>query len=171
MTWLNKHKRIWRATILLLLLLALMGPWAFDKINVPAEYPCSPPNFRLEGDFCGVPLLGMRVFLWTIGGIMGMLLGLVMGSPISTGSVGEILGASLYLILIILILFPFISTLRLMRSGDLRRNQIINIVVILSGFSRLHLALWGLWLYIGLAAGALILEVLLFTTRRTASQG
>ena len=30
--------------------IAIFGPWAFDLINVPAEFPCTPPIIRLEGD-------------------------------------------------------------------------------------------------------------------------
>ncbi len=65
MSWINKHKRVWRVAILVLLLVAIMGPWTFDRINVPSEYPCS---VRLEGDFCGTPMSGIWIFSWIIGG-------------------------------------------------------------------------------------------------------
>ena len=183
MSWINKHKRIWRAAILLLLLFALMGPWAFDRINVPAEYACSPPFIRLEGDFCGMPLSGMRVFLWMVGGIMSMVVGFVTGATILAGRVGEFLGMFLYLMLLILLFLPFISTLRLMRGGDLRRSQVYHVAVwglatvfsglilVTSGLSRLHWAIWGLWFYLGVAASALILESLVLITGRMTSQG
>ena len=58
MSWIVEHKRLWGIAILALLLLAILGPWAYDQINVPAEYPCSAPFIRLEGDFCGVPYSG-----------------------------------------------------------------------------------------------------------------
>ena len=35
MLWLQEHKTVWRVAILALLLVAIMGPWIFDKINVP----------------------------------------------------------------------------------------------------------------------------------------
>ena len=60
--WINEHKRIWRTAVLVLLIIAMTGPWSFDLINVPAEYPCSLPNYRLEGDFCGIPFSGIWIF-------------------------------------------------------------------------------------------------------------
>lgn len=47
MLWMNEHKRVWRVAILVLLLAAIIGPWAYDRVNVPAEYPCAPPFIRL----------------------------------------------------------------------------------------------------------------------------
>jgi hypothetical protein len=59
MSWINEHKSVGRVAVLMLLLVAMMGPWTFDLINVPAEYPCSAPNIRLDDDFCGTPLPGI----------------------------------------------------------------------------------------------------------------
>jgi hypothetical protein len=59
LSWLNERRRIWRVIALAALLLAILGPWAFDRTNVPAEYPCTRPHIRLEGDFCGLPLSGL----------------------------------------------------------------------------------------------------------------
>jgi hypothetical protein len=39
LSWLNDGKRIWRVIALAMLVLAFLGPWAFDRILVPAEYP------------------------------------------------------------------------------------------------------------------------------------
>lgn len=58
MFWINENKTIWRMIILFLLLIAFIGPWTYEQIHVPAQYECTPPNFRLEGDFCGTPLSG-----------------------------------------------------------------------------------------------------------------
>jgi hypothetical protein len=58
-SWLNEGKRIWRVITLAVLLLAILGPWAFDRTNVPAEFPCTGPHIRLEGDFCGIPMSGL----------------------------------------------------------------------------------------------------------------
>jgi hypothetical protein len=183
MSWINRHKRIWRAAILLLLLVALLGPWAFEQINVPAQYPCSPPFIRLEGDFCGIPLSGMRIFFGMVGGFISIVVGFVSGATILAGRAGEFLGMFLYLLLLFLLFLPFISTLRLMRGGDLRRSQVYHVAVwglaaVFSGLilvtfslSRLNWAIWGLWFYVGLAASALILESLVLIVGRRASQG
>ena len=55
---------------LLSLLVAIMGPWTFDLIHVPSEYPCSAPFIRLEGDFCGTPMSGG----WILVCVMAVLL-------------------------------------------------------------------------------------------------
>jgi hypothetical protein len=39
--WLHKHKNVWRVAVLVLLLVAMVAPWAFDVVDVPSEYPCS----------------------------------------------------------------------------------------------------------------------------------
>jgi hypothetical protein len=59
----DKHKKYWRAALLVLLLAAFIGPWAFDPINVPAEYPCSAPFVRLGGDFAD-PRCRDHIFSW-----------------------------------------------------------------------------------------------------------
>lgn len=127
----------------------------------PQNTRALPPFIRLEGDFCGMPFSVMRVFLWQVGGIMSMVVGFVTGAMILAGRAGEFLGMFLYLMLLIPIFLPFISTLRLMRGGDLRRSQVCHVAVwglaaIFSGLilvtsvlSRLHRALWGLWFYAG----------------------
>lgn len=180
MIWLNNYKHVWRTAILLLLLVALMGPWAFDLISVPEEYACSPPNFRLEGDFCGIPLSGLWILFWSSGEIISMTVGFIRGEIVLDGT-GTFLGLLFIGIFLFLILSPIISTLRQFRGGDIQDRQVSHIVVwglaalfsslflITYGISRQYWALWGLWLYIGLAAGALVLEALLFTTKRRAS--
>ena len=183
MSWINKHKRIWRVAILLLLLVALMGPWAFDRINVPAEYPCSPPFIRLEGDFCGMPLSVLMIFRWMVGGIISMVVEFVTGATLLADRAREFLGVFLFVMLLFLLLLPFISTLLLIRGGDLRRSQVYHIaiwglaavfsglILVVSRLSRLHWVLLGLWFYVGLAASALVLEVLVLIAGRRASQG
>ena len=47
MDWMVEHQRSWRLFELGLLILAIFGPWAFDRIVVPADYPCD-TAIRLE---------------------------------------------------------------------------------------------------------------------------
>src|SRR3990172_7764072 len=85
MSWINKHQRVWRVVILVLLLVAIMGPWTFgDRIDVPSEYPCSAPWVRLEGDFCGMLLSGIGVFSWMVGGLINLGVRLVTGATVFT---------------------------------------------------------------------------------------
>jgi hypothetical protein len=85
-------------------------------------------------------------------------------------------------LLLFLLVLPFFSTLLLILRGDRRRRQIFNIVAWglaagiallmgMSSYPRLFWVLWGSWLYIGLAASALILEVLTLAGGRRPSQG
>ncbi len=177
MSWINEHKRVWRVAILVLLLVAIMGPWTFtDRINVPAEYPCSAPFIRLEGDFCGTPLSG----IWIIGGFISMGVGLVTGATGFTDRGGGFL--CVFLFIIVLLVLPFFSTLLLIVRGDRRRRQVFNVaawgfaagmglLIGMFSYPKLFWMLWGIWLYIGLAVSALILEVLTLAAGRRPRQG
>jgi hypothetical protein len=164
LSWLNEHKRIWRVIALAGLLLAFLGPWAFDRILVPAEYPCNRPHIRLEGDFCGLPLSG----LWNLAAIalnfIPTSVRLITGGTVVADwllMLGYLLGA-------FLLVLPVYSTLLLVRAGDRRSRQIFNAaawglalgvsLLFVSVYPYMHPALWGIWLYIGVAASALIVE-------------
>jgi len=84
MLWINEHKNVWRVAVLVLLLVAIMGPWAFDRIYVPSEYSCSAPFVRLEGDFCGVPLGGITVFSFMVVVFINISVELVTGAIVLT---------------------------------------------------------------------------------------
>jgi len=62
MSWIYENQHKWRITLLVVMVVAFMGPWTFDRIYVPAKYECSAPFIRLEGDFCGIPMSGLRFF-------------------------------------------------------------------------------------------------------------
>ncbi len=164
--WLKKYKRVWRVSILVLMMAAFLGPWMFDQIHVPAKYPCSPPHYRLEGDFCGRPVSG----LWLFPGIVGFIFSgarLVTGGFVFTEWIRDLL----FSVFVSLPLLPIFGTLLLILRGDHRRRQIFTIVAWvlaigvslfsgLNNYPKLFWLVWGVWLYIGLAASALILETL-----------
>lgn len=127
---------IFRAGALILFVVALLGPWTFDVINVPAEYECSAPFIRLNGDFCGIAMSG----LW-VGGLS------------------------------ILPLIPFFTTLLLLWKKDARRFRTIHLIAwvlalilalvfFIAQGNRPIIPLWGIWLYILLAVGAILIEYL-----------
>jgi hypothetical protein len=117
MSWITKHQRVWRVVILVLLLIAMLGPWTFDRTNVPAEFPCSAPHVRLEGDFCGTPLSGMWIFASLMGVLIDMVARSIMGSSsLPIGRAFLFLGLGL-----LLFAAPFSSTL-LLTSGAGRRR-------------------------------------------------
>lgn len=143
---------IWRLAGAGLLIAAILGPWAYDVINVPAEYLCSAPFVRLEGDFCGVPLSG-------------------------TWMVSAFALSIRYFPILALALLPLFSTLALMFlpwSDHLRRLQVFAWAgaLILGGLwlwsmrSRPDLRLWGGWVYTGLAAAMFLAEAVLARTQR-----
>jgi hypothetical protein len=156
-----------RVIFLALLSLALIGPWMFDRINVPAEYTCYPPNVRLYGDFCGVPLSGIQLLYLFFSGLIFASKGLVGGSVGFTDWLRQIA----FSLPGFLILLPIFSTLNIVMSRAQLGQQIFNLVawvfalgvclvISLSGYPRLFWALWGVWLYIGLAAGQVILGIM-----------
>jgi hypothetical protein len=176
LSWLNDRKRIWRVIALAVLLLAILGPWAFDRINVPAEFPCSRPHIRLEGDFCGLPLSG----LWNLAAIalhfIGAIVGLITGGNVFIDwrlMLAYLLGA-------FLLLLPGYSTLLLIRAGERRSRQIFNAaawglalgvsLLYVSVYPYMHPALWGIWLYIGVAASSVMVEALILTAGRRLSR-
>jgi len=152
------------------LLLAIAGPWVFDRLNVPSEYPCT-SGVRLEGDFCGIPLPGIRIFFWGIIGLPSSIARIISGeSALAQGS-RDILVS----LLLLLLFLPVVSQLRLAVKGDGRRRFtvaalvpaiIVMLLVAITGITPLHQAAWGIWLYLGLVALALVLETLVLRRER-----
>jgi hypothetical protein len=176
LSWLNERKRIWRVITVAVLVLAILGPWAFDRINVPAEYPCTRPHVRLEGDFCGLPMSG----LWNLAAIalnfIPTIVGRITGGTVVADwrlTLGTLLG-------VFLLVLPGYSTLLLIRAGERRSRQVFNAaawglalgasLVYVSVYPDMHPALWGVWLYIGVAAGSVMVEALILRAGRRLSQ-
>ena len=116
----SSSKRVWRIGLLLLMLLAITGPWAHDKINVPAEYPC---EVRLYGDFCGIPLSGVQLFsMWVIG-LPAISLRLMTDFT-------KIFREFLFVLSLLLLLLPVLSGLLLILRGERRRWQMLHVAAI-----------------------------------------
>jgi hypothetical protein len=173
MDWIAEHARVWRSVALLLLLVALViGPWVYDEISVPAEYPCEAPFVRLEGDFCGVPLHGTWMAFALGGQFFLTITGLVTGK-LALAESGRQLAISLAGFLALL---PMVSTLLMIYRGDRRWLQIFHIVILclagglmlwtFSAESGLRMIqLWGPWLYLATVAVLLILEIIVFVAK------
>ncbi len=164
MSWINKHKRVWGMIILVLLLVAIVGPWNFDLINVPSEYQCTEPFIRLKGDYCGVPLSGT----WMLAALVGALVNLIMG--LVTGASVNLLFAFLSILSTLFLFLPMFSILLLILPGDRQNHRVFHVAVwglaVVSSLRCMFLSsqralpmgqLWGLWLYIGLVSGVLII--------------
>jgi hypothetical protein len=178
MAWIKENKKAWRAALLVVGVVALLGPWVFDLIWVPAEYNCSAPYMRLDGDYCGKPLLGILVIGWLIGGLVSSVTGLVLGTMTFIEWVRE----SLYSLFLFLLILPLVSTLFLILRGDGLRQCVfsiaawglsasIGLLIGLYSYPRLFWALWGLWLYVALAVVAVVLEVRTMAAIRKSSNG
>ena len=169
-------QRKWRIALLIAMLVAFLGPWAFDLINVPAQYECSAPNIRLYGDFCGMPLPGFLVTLWTGFNFASIVIGLLTGETVFSDRIRELLISPLLL----LPLLPVFSTLLLILRGNTLRRQVFAVVswvlAIAAGLfisfqinPRQLWASWGLWLYIVLGLYGLIFEIIMIRQEKRKS--
>jgi len=173
MIWIKKNRRVWRTSILVLLLVAFLGPWTFDLIWVPSDHFCYPPYIRLDDDFCGIPLSGIWFYRWIAGIFIDSSTGLVTGELVFT----ELIRDFLFCLFVFLPLLPFISAILLIPRGDHKRRRVFTIITWglpiafglfwgLINFPKLFWLVWGVWLYIGLAISALILEIFVILSNR-----
>ena len=142
----------------------------------PAEW-CRAPNILLENGRCVKSVSGATILTFMVGALLSMSVGLVTGTTVFPDRAREFLSV----VGIILLVLPFVTTLLLIRGKDSRRLRVFHLVAwglaaVLSlllavAGSGLYSELWGIWLYIGLAAGALILEVLALVVGRRPSLG
>lgn len=178
MSWLNRYKREWRVIELVLLLVAMMGPWAFDLISVPAQYPCT-PAVRLDGDFCGIPMPGTWILsmavLVPVNGVVELITG--------TAALADRTRELTFSLLLLLLVLPFISALLMILGRHHSRWQVLHMITLglaasfalyisTLGFSRWgYRELWGIWFYIGVTTSALVLEVLTFNSEKETQLG
>ena len=172
MTFIVENKALFRKLVIAMFVMSMLGPWAFDLLNVPAQFPCSYPNVRLNGDFCGAPFSGFRGFTWAIRDLF-----FILGDLIKWGIVVRI-PELIALVSMWIMVLPFFSTLLLLWNTNSRRLQILNLIawgmacfpasrffVLQTSrdqFVHLSYLLWGVWLYILVAIAAIILEILVF---------
>ena len=164
MAWLSRRRNLVRFTILILLVISILGPWAFDRIYVPDEYTCELPFVRIDGDFCGSIMSWLSLFSWFTDGFLITLRRLIAG--LFAGRARELLA----MLLVMLPVLPFFSTLLLIWRRDSTRLKTIHLIAWGLGclFPLLIIAfewngpvtkLWGLWLYFLLAISALLVEI------------
>ena len=175
MNWINRNSRGLRFVFLGLLLVAIIGPWGYDRINVPAQYPCQAPNIRLEGDFCGSPLSGLWIFTALVTSLAGFIGDGFTGTAINI-DFRQLLFTIVYLLALIL---PILSTFLILRHEDRRRRQAFHMLawglavglwlyIGLLYIPSYYWRLWGLWLFIATATIALILEIVTLVARKNA---
>jgi hypothetical protein len=168
MNWISEHKLKWRIAFLAVILVGVFGPWVFDEINVPAEYTCQPPNVRLYGDFCGIPLSGIYVVWAVLGELIRSILMLITGAFSLTVSARIILIALMGLAIIL----PVFSTLLVSLRPNSRRWVIFQVAACVLGAgaglfmglsSSLHIfyITWGVWLFLTAVIAAAVFEIIL----------
>ena len=169
MYWINQYKRNVRIAFLILLVIAISGPWFFDRINVPSPYTCSAPNVRLDDEFCGLPLS----ITWFYSSIVDELSYIVTGLATGTLSFSDTYRQSLIFLFLFMPVLPVFSTAVLvLRRDDHQRWHMLHKVALClvagaSGwiawlsYSSASWVLWGLWLYLGLTISMWALEVLI----------
>jgi len=135
---------------------------------------------RLEGDFCGLPMSGIWIPVFVGARFVELFTQMNAGERALAESITSILQTCLFLVLVLFLLLPLISPWLLILKGDRKRLHwlemaslgiaalICGIWVIGTLTPQKSLALWGSWLYIGVAIGALILEVLVMVYSRKA---
>ena len=170
MSWLIAHLRFWRTLGLIVLLVAIGGPWFFDRINVPLPYVCSLPNIRLDENFCGLPISLARFLPIIVVDFASLAFRLVTGG-FRPGELYAFFG-------LLLLVLPVLSSLLLIWRGDRPRWQIVHLLALglaalvsvwigfQQNFSHPLAALWGLWLYIGVTVCMLLCEALLLISAR-----
>jgi hypothetical protein len=178
MTWFQKHKRTWRITFLILLVLAISGPWWFDRIWVPVAYTCDGPHIRLDDTFCGLPLS----ITWFYSNFIGESGNLMTGQATNTINQEDTAWTLLFIAWITVPLLPLLTTVLVLLQGDRRGGHLLHRVGLglaavlagligLLGFSGASWILWGLWLYITVALSMLLLEILVFRQERKLVHG
>jgi hypothetical protein len=164
--------------IFALSLLAFIGPWWFDRIYVPSEYPCSAPIIRLEGDFCGVPTAGTYIFVGLVLGLIDSLVKTLTGAIAITDSVTTVQQNLLVIFFTLLLVLPLFSKWLLILRGDKLRVQLFHIgawgfaasVTVLWGIDlsrlRWRWELWGTWYFMLMAVIALTFETIILVIKR-----
>ena len=158
----------WRVVRLIgvaLVILALVGPWWYDRINVPAEFECQSPNIRLYGDFCGTPMAG----IWLIAELIRVVPLLVQHTYSGTIGARDIGGLLLWFAISLVTIAPIISLVLRLKNRQTRGAWIHMAVLILTtalaGYTLLHasiyqpIQIWGLWLYVA-SIFLILIEVL-----------
>lgn len=162
--WVDSCGTLIHSVLVAATLLSLIGPWAFERVNVPAEYDCSKPYVRLEGDYCGLPVAGFKIIVLVFGVILEMPARLHVGGA----SLSEAFRAVLVFCLAALALLPVLLELVsvLAYRGEKLKSVLapvwalgVSLTVLYgSAFRATYLVQWGLWLYVVTGLIALTME-------------
>lgn len=162
MTFIAKHRRLARLAALTLLLIALLGPWSYERVYVPPPTPCAPPKAQVEGDpYCGLPLS----VLWEIAGLLPLTGEMLRGEAPPNQWTAQSFLPCLLLLATIMSLGLALRRDRAQRQGIYLLAWSLSVVAgfafLQRGYHRPYAPPWGLLLYLGVALAALLLELIL----------
>lgn len=191
MSFIVQNKIWFRTFALALFIISMLGIWGFDLIDIyiPTSSPCHIYNslvgksflseehfIRLNDGTCIITISGFEVIFIFAMRLLGTFNELINGNLDAVQFPDLIALPGIFLIIL-----PFINNLLLLRNQSSRRLQIINVIVwalaclpalgvflfatnidvLTKYYYKYFYLLWGLWLYILLALGAIVLEILL----------
>ena len=171
MAWISEHRNIWRLGALLGVVAAIVGPWAFTSDGIGPTETCDIPLVLLENDRCVKLVSGASVSAFIASASAQISWDLLAGRAALADRGSETIGLALFTACGFLLLLPVLSTLLLVvgRDRQLRALHLVAwglaglvalILAVILGAQGLHVKLWGPWLFVGLAALALALELL-----------
>ena len=176
MEWINQHKRFAQVPVLVLLLLAIGGPWFFTLDGVPSPEWCHAPFFPLSNGLCAGSVSAAEILAFIGGGIFSMGASLVTGSVAVSDIALEFPRIFLIAMLLLVLVLPILSTLLLVAGRDSPRVRVfylmtwgmaavLSLLPVVFDATLRSGRFWGIWLYLGLADGVLVLEILLFAVK------
>jgi hypothetical protein len=177
----------------------MLGIWGFDLIPfpIPISSPCDTYNslvgksFLSEGHFirindnnCIITISGFEIIYFLTLRFLGTFIELINGNFTAVQFPDLIALPSIFLIIL-----PFFSNLLLLSNQSSRRLQIINVIVwalsclpalgvflyptntdeLIKYYYKYFYLLWGLWLYILLAFGVIVFEILVLKSENKSS--
>lgn len=176
MLFILEKKSSLRKLILAAFILALLGPWSFDLVSVPAQFPCEGPPVRLAGDFCGFPVSGVGGLLMVFSSLFHIM------NALLNGTIDMLFPELIALVILFFVFLPGISLIQFIRKKSSRRLQIINLIIwVLGALAALAIfamqldrpqvgpviyLVWGVWLYILVAVSAIVLELVILRSSR-----
>ena len=167
MSWISRHKNWVRLVGFGLLLIAILGPWAYEGDGVPPPAFCHPPFILLETGSCAGRMSGAYIISFSTLAIPSLISQFLSGALVLSERGREFL---VFLPPLLLVLLPVTSTLLRVRNRNCRSVQIFSIITwgLAVGLGLLIAALaevfhpahlWGVSLYLGVAGAMLAWDV------------
>lgn len=165
----RSHQNVWRGALILILVVSILGPWTHTSDGVPPPEWCETPLILLETGRCARLMPGIEIMSFAGSVLMGLRAGLGTGELTWLDLVRDLLFSLLMSLLILPLLFLMVQ----LRFRDNRSLQVLAIAIytlaagvwLYFGYTESVLPpgqVWGLWLFISTAVGALAMEAALF---------